>query len=143
MRLPQGASPASVKLFKGLFEIDIALAMSVLPFLISDCLFEHLNDIRSYIHQSMVLQGARTWQIDGKLTNNASRPGSEHQHAVTERDRLAHIMRDKEDRLAGGRPDGLKLSMEPVSCQCIQRSEWFIHEQDSRIEGESACNGDT
>src|SRR5947209_19665739 len=108
MRLPQGASFASVKLFKGFIEIDITLAMSALPFLVTDCLFEHLNDICGYIHQSMVLQGARTWQIDGKLTHNASRPGSEHQYAVTERDRLANIVSDKENRLAGGRPDGFE-----------------------------------
>src|SRR5947209_20154194 len=125
MRLPQGTSLAGVKLFRGLIEMDMTLAMSVLPFLIADCLFEHLNDICSYIHQSMVLQGARTWQIDGKLTNNASWPGSEHQHAVTEGDRLADIMRDKEDRFAGGRPDGFELSMEAISCQRIQCPEWL------------------
>src|SRR5579884_2288656 len=128
MRLPQGASFASVKLLKGLLEIDITLAMSVLTFLIADCLFEHLNDIGSYIHQRMVLQGTRTWQIDGKLTNNAARPGSEDQYAVTECNRLADIMCDKENRLAGGRPDRFELSMEPVSCECIERSEWLIHE---------------
>src|SRR5438445_7893935 len=112
MRRPQGASFASVKSFRGFIEIGMTLAMSVLPFLIANCLFEYLNDVCGHIHQSMVLQGAWTRQIDGKLTDNAAWSRSEHQHTVTERDRLADIVRDKEDSSADGRTVGFEISME-------------------------------
>src|SRR6266699_2416780 len=39
----------------------------------------------------------------------------------------------KQDRLVGRRPDRLKLSMQSITRQRVQRPKWLIHEQHLRV----------
>src|SRR5437588_11299532 len=52
-------------------------------------------------------------------------------------------MRDKQDSLAGGGPDRFEFDVQAVACQCIQRAEGFVHEQDGRVYGQSSCDSHT
>src|SRR2546421_1517368 len=49
-------------------------------------------------------------------------------------------MRDKHDRLTGGGPDRFEFDVQAVACQCIKRTEGFVHEQDGRVNGQSSCD---
>src|SRR5579859_4985681 len=62
-----------------------------------------------------------------------ARSRRKNEHAVSQSDCFTDIMGYKQDRLVGRRPDGLKLSMQSITGQGIQRPEWLIHEQHRRV----------
>ena len=50
--------------------------------------------------------------------------------------------RDKKYGFPGPGVDIEELSLQRLACPCIERAEWFIHQQNLGIDGKRACNAD-
>src|SRR2546421_12852382 len=61
----------------------IAFAIEILLFMGTELTAEYGHDLCRQIHQGVILQHARSWQIDAELAHNTARPGRKNEHAIT------------------------------------------------------------
>ena len=86
------------------------------------------------VHQRVVFDVARARQLALELALDAPRTRRHQQHPVAQHQRLAHVVRDEQDRLAGLRPDVLQLVVERVARLRVERGERLIHQQHLRLQ---------
>ncbi len=102
---------------------------------------ERGQDDGGLVNQGVILKMARARQRDGELAHNPPWARREEQDAVAQRDSLADIVSDEENRLAGRRPNRLKLKLKAVAGQGIECAEGFVHQQHRRVKGERTGEG--
>jgi len=64
-------------------------------------------------------------------------------YAIGEIDRLGHVVCDVDDRFAGGVPNVREQPLHLLARQRVEGREGFVHEQNGRIVGKGAGDGDT
>ena len=69
-------------------------------------------------------------------------PVVEHRHAIGERERLGHVVRDQDDRRDAASPAAAELAMQLGSRDRIERAERLVHQQHRRIGRERARQAD-
>ena len=104
---------------------------------------ERGQDDGSLINQGVILKVTRARQRDGELAHNPPWARREEQDAVAQGNGLTDIVGDEENSLAGRRPNRLKLKLEAVASQGIERAEGFVHQQHRRVKGERPGEGGT
>ena len=67
---------------------------------------------------------------------DASGPRRHHDHAVAEHERLAHVVRDEDHRLAVSHPDPLQQQVHVAARLRVERSERLVHEQHGGVDRE-------
>ena len=102
---------------------------------------ERGQDDGGLVNQGVILKVARARQRDGELAHNPPWARREEQDAVAQRDGLTDIVGDEENSLAGRSPNRLKLKLEAVAGQGIERTERFVHQQHRRVKGERTSEG--
>ena len=72
------------------------------------------------------------------------RPGArrEHNHAVGQIDRLLDVVGNEDHRLARFVPKRLQFFLHQLAVLRIERAERLVHQQNARVEGQGASNGD-
>ncbi len=65
------------------------------------------------------------------------------QNTVRQVDGLERVVRDKQHRSPIGLPQGQQFLAHAARCQFIKRAEWFIHQQDFRLDRKSPRDGST
>ena len=81
---------------------------------------------------------ARSRVVDFELSLDPSGVCRENQHTVAKAGSLADIVRDKNDRLPSCCPYLLQFFVQDVARLSVQRREGFVHQQNFRINGQSA-----
>src|SRR5437879_6159021 len=77
---------------------------------------------------------ARARQVDIVDALEPRRPGGEHDHLVSERDRLFEIVGDEEDGLPGLLPELQQLVLHDLAGLHVERAERLVHQQDARVD---------
>lgn len=88
-----------------------------------------------------IVRGARSWQIDLLLVQDAARPRSHQDDAIGEPHRLPNVVGHEDDRLPGRAPDPLDLALKNLARLGVECGEGFVHEQDGGIGSQGACDG--
>src|SRR5580698_2918257 len=68
--------------------------------------------------------------------------GTHNQHAVGQQHGLLDRMRDKDRGNAGARPYLQQFALQLLACQCIERSERFIHQENVGVVGQHTRDRD-
>src|SRR6185312_10258592 len=84
----------------------------------------------------------RAWQIDIDRFKDSAGIGPHNHHAVGEKHSLADAVRDEKHGFVCAHPQTLKLKVELVARQRVERTEWLIHQQQLGLLDERAadCN---
>src|SRR3954452_19736579 len=88
-----------------------------------------------------ILDPARARDVDAELLGHAAGSRGEQHDPVAEARRLAHVVGDEQDGLAGGLPDPLQLVVEHVARHRVERTERLVHQQDLGVAGERPGEG--
>ena len=92
--------------------------------------------------QRRAVDVARTRQRNRELAADAAGMRRHQQHPVAEADRLAHVVRHEDDRLAALRPDALDVAVELLARHRVERGERLVHQQHARVGRERAGQRD-
>src|SRR5436190_12168198 len=85
---------------------------------------------------------ARSRERDIELLADAPGIPRKQDHAIGEADGFAHVMGDEDDRFSSLLPNSLDVAVKLLTGERVERGKRFIHEQDARIWGKRAGEGD-
>src|SRR5438477_3371819 len=122
-----------------------SVAAVIAPFLSQGALRfdgEHLLDPPCEPGHRGVLDLPRSGDVDGEDAQDPAGPRLHERDAGPEDRRLANVVGHEDDGLAGVLPDAGELGEEHVAGLGIERPEGLVHEEDFRIAGEGAGQGD-
>src|SRR6266508_1920831 len=88
------------------------------------------------------LDAAGPGRVDRELGRHPPGTAGQQHHAVTQADRLAHVVGDEDHGQAGGLPELLELVVEQVAGDRVQRTERLVHEQHVGLLGQGAGERD-
>src|SRR5579862_1482255 len=89
-----------------------------------------------------IFEAARTIEFDGELALYAAGTECEQNDAISEPDRFADVVCDKDDGASGLAPDALEFIVKQVAGLGVERGEGFVHQKDVGFGGQCAGDGD-
>src|SRR4051794_5529593 len=93
-------------------------------------LAQPVRDLAGLVRDLGRVHAARSRDRDRELGRDTTGSARQEHDAVTEANRLAHVVRDEHHRLVGGAPQPFELIVEEVARHCVERAERLVHEQD-------------
>src|SRR5438067_2108925 len=88
------------------------------------------------------VQVARSRQFDYEFLLHPAGMRRKKQDPITETNRFADVVGDKDDGFASRFPNALEIAIKLLAGEGIEGGEWFIHQEDAWIWRESTGQGD-
>src|SRR5437764_15130060 len=122
---------------------DVSTSTSTSPVaMTAHLLTKPLEDLAAQLGHFRRLDPAGAGRVHRELGDDPAGPAAQHDDAVAEAYRLAHVVGDEQDRQAGGGPPPLELVVEQVAGDGVEGAEGFVHQQDGRLLSHSPGQGD-